>query len=614
MPRSTPRIPGTFLGFALLIGTLLLYAGTYRYPLLFDDRIINPPELRRDLFLWMTLQPRWLSYGSFGLNFLASEMDVFWYRVVNVLLHASVACVLYAFLRRLLAALTLDRTTPRPSLDVRLPAFCAAAVFAVHPVAVYGVAYLAERSILLATLFSLFSLTAFLQGCVRNNTRLLWYSVLAYFLATASKEHVIMLPALAVAIALAVRRPSWTIARALAWPLLGFTLIALYTVARMRGFLGATYEPYAREVLPGTSPDWAANETSTTTEKLSPYVSSILTQCALFFRYLSAWLLPNPAWLSADIRVPFAKGYDVWPYGAAVFAFGAYGAGATALLLRRGLLGLVGFGLLCPWVLFFTEFAATRLQEPFVLYRSYLWMIGLSVLLAVAASRLQPRTLVVGTLALVVVLVPIARDRMDSFSTPLKFWDDAARKNTDHSLPFVDRSLSNRAVALMQSGRDAEALRDLDLAIRLNPLNAHSWINRATIYARMGRMQDAESSAEESLRLDPKFGEAYSERCSMRMRAGRDSEAFDDCNHAVKLLPDYPTALLNRGVLLAKRGRQEEAMLDFDAIMRHDQRNPLMLYNRGMLLREMGRIGESREALRAACKYGMHVACEQMKR
>ena len=43
-------------------------------------------------------------------------------------------------------------------------AFFGAAWFLVHPVSVYGVAYLAERSIVLATLFSLIALWFLLQG------------------------------------------------------------------------------------------------------------------------------------------------------------------------------------------------------------------------------------------------------------------------------------------------------------------------------------------------------------------------------------------------------------------------------------------------------------------
>ena len=67
------------------------------------------------------------------------------------LLHVGCAWALFALLR---------------SLEVRRPAaFAGAALFAVHPVAVYGAAYLTQRSIVVATLFALLSLLMFLRGC-----------------------------------------------------------------------------------------------------------------------------------------------------------------------------------------------------------------------------------------------------------------------------------------------------------------------------------------------------------------------------------------------------------------------------------------------------------------
>ena len=46
----------------------------------------------------------------------------------------------------------------------------------------------------------------------------------------------------------------------------------------------------------------------------------------------------------------------------------------VTLIWRGGRLGLLGFALLAPWLLFATELSAVRIQEQFVLYRSYLWM------------------------------------------------------------------------------------------------------------------------------------------------------------------------------------------------------------------------------------------------
>ena len=61
-----------------------------------------------------------------------------WQRLTSVLLHAATAALLFGFLARLFAALLDDAR-------LRWLAFFGALWFLLHPVAVYGVAYLVER-------------------------------------------------------------------------------------------------------------------------------------------------------------------------------------------------------------------------------------------------------------------------------------------------------------------------------------------------------------------------------------------------------------------------------------------------------------------------------------
>ncbi|MCC6473045.1 MAG: tetratricopeptide repeat protein [Burkholderiales bacterium] len=596
-PRE-PRVPAAAVAALFFIGALALYAGSYRNPPVFDDRVINPPQLEEFLRMLYTFRPRWVSYSTFGLNYLASGLDLAGYRLANVLLHAGVALALFAFVRRLL-----KRAAPAVAHTRReAAALAAGAVVLVHPVSVYAVGYLAQRSIVMAALFCVLALHAFLVGLERDERRWYWAAVGLYVLAVWSKEHAVMLPAVAAALALALYGPDRRLALRLALPMAGFALAALAIVLQVRGVLGASYEPYLRELVS----EAAAGDAQVS----GSYAQSIATQALLFFRSVFLWILPWPGWMSGDIRVALAPSITHWSALAGAACFLAWGAASMALLVRRGLAAVAGFGMLLPWLLFFTEFAAVRLQEPFVLYRGYLWMIGLPVVLAALAVRLAPGTLTIAAVATGALLVAGTRDRLESFSTPYRFWDDVVRKNRDHALPFVDRGLSNRAVALMHLGRYTEALPDLEQAIRLNPRNAHAWINRATVRSNFGQMQGALADADEALRLDPRFGEGYAERCSLRMKAGRDGEALEDCNRALELSPSYPPALLNRGVLLARRGRMEEAIADFDGILRYDAGNALALYNRGMALAQAGRHEESLDALRAACKQGMQAACQ----
>src|SRR5262249_16290877 len=82
------------------------------------------------------------------------------HRIVSLLIHVACSLVLFKLIYDLLRAL--PSSDPDRERKARTWAFVMAAFFAVHPVAVYGTGYLVERTIVVATLFSLASVWLFL--------------------------------------------------------------------------------------------------------------------------------------------------------------------------------------------------------------------------------------------------------------------------------------------------------------------------------------------------------------------------------------------------------------------------------------------------------------------
>ena len=68
-------------------------------------------------------------------------------------------------------------------------AWVGALIFALHPVAVYAVGYVVQRSILMATFFVLVMQLSYLHGLLTGRRRWLVLAAAAYFLAVFSKEH-----------------------------------------------------------------------------------------------------------------------------------------------------------------------------------------------------------------------------------------------------------------------------------------------------------------------------------------------------------------------------------------------------------------------------------------
>ncbi len=590
---------------ACLAAVLALYWGALGHPLVFDDRGVQGEILRLYDESRLGLERRWLSNASFGWVRDISGGDWHWQRAVNLLLHGATGVALFLFLDRLFRVTpAAPEATPRhPRLDTSWIAFFGALLFVLHPAAVYGAAYLAQRSIVLATLFSLISLRLFLEGLIKRTTGWHVAAAAAYLLAVFSKEHCAALPAVAAALAVLVRGPSLRLLRELAVPFTLSAAIALVVVLSVKDYLGAPYEPAARALLE-QSGGAAGSGTA------AAYPLSVINQGYLFFRYLLIWLVPHPGWMSVDMRIPFPAQFLEWPQAALFAAWAALPVIGLALLRRGGKRGLVGFGLLYPWLLALTEVAAVRVQEPFVIYRSYLWMSGLPVLLGPALCRLPARWSVAALSAACIALVPLSLNRLDSFSSQVKLWDDVVRKNTAGHALLVERGYHNRGLAHLQARHYSEALRDFDKALEINPRDVSAWVGRGTLLARTGGLQGALTDLERAIEIDPGYADAYGKRCFTKMLLDRPRDALPDCRKAVALDPRNRDGHTNLGVVYAALNRAGEAEASYRRALAIDPRNGDANYNYGVLLLVTNRRDEARDYLGRGCDARVADACE----
>lgn len=609
-PERQRALPPLLPALALIAGCFLAYLGSYHYPPVFDDRVLNPVEVPELTTFCLPPGTRCLSYTSFGLQYLLTGLDTLWLHIGNVSCHALAVIALFVLLRQLFTREPLPGNSADPGRARQL-AWLGAAAFAIHPVAVYGVAYLIQRSIVLATFFSLVSLGCLVRALDGKQRQGLWLglALAAYLAAMLSKEHAVMLPAAGLALAVALgRNPLADRGRRWIWGAAGGVALAgiLAALYLRRDVIGSIYEPYVQELA------GLREEGMSVLDPADAYAVSLVTQAWLYFKYLLLWVLPWPGWMSADLRQPIASHPWSLPQVLAVPAFLAWGVMALLMLRRRGPLHLrlAGFGLLYPWLMFFTEFATARIQEPFVLYRSYLWAPGLLALLPLITWRLsRPWLAGAGVLLLVALLLPM-RDRLATFESNLALWNDVVAKNNDHTLLFVDRGYGNRGVALLREGRLEEAMRDLELTLKLNPRSTHAYANRGTVHAHRGDLSRAIADLDRAVELDAKFAEAHAERCSVLLRMERRQEALQACDRALELASWLPNALLNRAVLNANAGRVEPALKDLQAVLQREPGHAIALYNRGMLRRQSGN-GEAGTAdLAAACRLGFQPACQ----
>jgi tetratricopeptide (TPR) repeat protein len=239
--------------------------------------------------------------------------------------------------------------------------------------------------------------------------------------------------------------------------------------------------------------------------------------------------------MSVDMRESFATSLFSW-HTLGLVAFLAYFCAAVWLLLKQGKLGLLGFALLFPWILFLTEFSTVRIQEPFVLYRSYLWMPGLFAALPVVFGWMAPRKAFILLGAFCLLLIPLTLNRLNTFSSTLLLWDDAEKLVRDNPDAYgVERIYTNRGNKLFQLRRYDEAVADFSKAITVFPNDELVYGSRGKAYYFLGKYQAAVLDFNHALELKPDSQRFYYDRALAYRALGNFSAAQDDIRKSCSL-------------------------------------------------------------------------------
>ena len=618
-----PALFGAFV----LAAVLAIYLPGWNHELLFDDLRLTDGAIFGNYGSLLTFKQRMLSYGSFIWVDLLAGPGWWKQRLVNVGLHLATVAALYALVRELLERTRFPEefeSQPHFGMSRQAAVQVGVALFAVNPMAVYAVAYLVQRSIVMATLFSVLACWCFVRGL--SGRGVAWYglALLSYVAAVLSKEHAVMVAAMAVPLYIHVRRPSWKTVATIAGA--STALIAVAAVV----FFGI-YGELIGKLFDQRSLDFAQQ-----LERLSPgitqrmYPLSILNEAALFFAYGFLWFAPNVMWMSVDMRPAFPLSYMAFPQVLGVVGYvGLWIAALWAVLRRRGALSLAGVALMFPLLLYATEFATVWVQDPFVLYRSYLWAVAVPVVVAIVLTGFQPKTIYVIGCAIGLVFTVLAFERVQSLRDDHTAWGDAAEKidlkapanavgrwrpflnlgayHLDRgSLGEAQRSFAtaealgslhgsarfNQGVALQQQKKHAQALTTFAEAEKQGFSGQSLHYHRGESAFALGQFALAFDSFSQGLTsaAEGVTGKEIDRmRETMRMRraeaaigAGRYDDAIGDFNALLKASPQNRRLALGLGMALVGKGDTQAAIAQFDQIIASTPNAAAAYYGRAM--------------------------------
>ena len=515
----------------------------------------------------------WLSHmldvQLFGLNPAG-------HHATSLLLHLVNAVLLLSVLRRMTGALW--------------PSAFVAALFAVHPLHVESVAWVAERKDVLSTFFGILAVGAYLRhvrwpGVARLLAVLFWL-----VLGLMAKPMLVTLPFLLLLL------DYWPLGR---WG-------GAQVPAGLDPQLSRTSALPVRvlvEKIPLLLASVASGAMTLVAQQGGYFakVGDAHYAVRLFNAFLAYVRYAGKAVWPADLTIFYPPATpSAWQAASATAAVAVVSGMAVRWAKSHPYVAVGWFwylGTLVP-VIGMVQLGSQAMADRYM----YLPLTGLCIAVAwgvSAASRGRRRGRILAFTAAAIVIVGfavVARLQVVSWHDGESLFRRAASRSSSY---MAHKCLGD---ALYEKGKLAEAAVVYEEALRLNTLDYETHTKLANLLDDLQQSEQALLHYREALRIHPGFAPALADLGWFYERRGMVREAEDACRKALMSDPNFAEAHNNLGSALLKMGRVAEARASLEEAVRLKPAFPLALVNLGLALELAGERGNARrryaEALR----------------
>jgi protein O-mannosyl-transferase len=543
---------------------------------------------------------------------------------VNLALHVVNTVLLFLLLRRMTAA-------HRRSAIV-------AALFALHPLHVESVAWIAERKDVLSALFFMLTLWAYayyakaeggrqkaeagiqnpevraLESASENTprvSRLTFHALLFYALSLLFFAFGLMAKPMLVTLPFVLLLLDY-------WPLRRFERAA---GKRSRSaIVGLCLEKAPFLLLSAASSvvTMAAQQTAITPIAVLPLAARIANALVSCARYLGKTVWP------VGLALPYPHP-GAWPLAEVLLAGGLVGALCLgAVLAARRLPFLVTgwfwfLGMLVP-VIGVVQVGLQSMADRY----TYLPLIGLFIILAWGGAELVARWRLpagaVGTAAVagLVACGLLARHQAGYWRSGERLFGHALAVTSDNYI-----ALNLIGISMEKEKRLDEAIECYRESVRMKPTHADAQFNLGNALVARGQYGEAIAAFEATLRLVPWYYETRNNLANTLLRLGRSDEAIAQYQQALEHAPDSSRIHENLAAVMATHGKLDEAVRHYRQALALRPDNAGTHYALGLARALQGEwnqaIGEYTETLRLApgnaeAQYNLGYALRVQKR
>jgi protein O-mannosyl-transferase len=496
---------------------------------------------------WLSLM---LDYKIFGLN-------PHGYHLINLLIHVMNTILLFLILRRMTRKLW--------------PSAFVTALFAIHPLHVESVAWIAERKDVLSTFFWMLTMGAYSYYAEHQGFRRYCFVLLFFILGLMAKPMLVTLPLVLLLLdywplgrfgeikpdhkirkelfqsvnsdirkkksknkqalkqTLELKKPAdpeykWSLIYPLIWEKVPLFILAILSsivtyIAQQKGGFVQSIEAIPLSVRIGNA-----------LIAYSAYIGKMIwpRNLAVFYPHRGVpvtWQVLGSVFILITItlvvicrtkRSPYLATGWLWYIGTLVPVIGIIQVGAQAMADRYTYIPLIGLFIIVAW-------GAPELLKKWNHWKEILWTLSILSILCLSI---------------------IAWTQVGYWQNNITLYDHTLKVTGNNWLIY-----NNRGFAYDNLGNHKQAIEDYDRAIEIDPGYADAYYNRGLAYNSLHNYKQAIEDYDRAIDINPGDADAYYNRGLAYNGLGKYRQAIEDYGRAINIKPDFANAYYNRGVV-----------------------------------------------------------------
>jgi Flp pilus assembly protein TadD len=497
---------------------------------------------------WMSLM---LDYQLYGLKAGG-------YHLTNLILHILSTLLLFWLFNRMTG-------------EIWKSAFVAA-FFALHPLHVESVAWIAERKDVLSAFFWMLTLCLYVYYTEKPAVKKYLLVLFSFICALMSKPMVVTLPVIMILLdywplrrfeSKKENRVLWQLKEKLPF----FILSAVFSLVTIH----AQYRPIGRDLQ-------------------FPLSSRVANALVSFVTYLEKTILPHD--LAAFY--PFPNNIPLWQVLGAIILITVISAIVFAKAKRLPYLftGWLWYAITMAPVIGIIPIGDFAMADRY----TYLPLIGIAVGIAWGLplffrnDNLRKIFLFPAAIAFIFILSVLSWQQCGYWENDVKLFNHTLQVTKNNYLAHI-----NLGSALSDEGRTQEAIDHYNEAIRIMPNLVLSYNTRGIAYAKLGQYQQAFDDFNKAILLKPDYADAYYSRGTIYNKLGRYQQAVEDLSEALRLNSYNSPAYFNRGNAYINLGLYQKAIEDITKVITLNPDSAEAYNNRAFIYIKLGQYQQAIE-------------------